>query len=164
MALFQLILKRYTILEGFFLLDFFLFIATMSWDIKVWLVQSQDLNVRLISQIDIVMCFICNISAMSCRYRGWCHSSIVTISECPLGYGSGIIYFPLNILEKLHWQHFYQRLIGFILVNSVQYPRTLKNNINHWNKRVPPPLFHSIPILCLTTFWSILLTKIIFRL
>ena len=54
-------------------------------DIKVWLVQSQDLDVWLISQIDIVMCFIYNISAMSYRYRGWCHFNIVTISECPLG-------------------------------------------------------------------------------
>ena len=53
-------------------------------DIKVWLVQSQDLDVRLVSQIDIVMRFIYNISAMLFRYRGWCHSNIVTISECPL--------------------------------------------------------------------------------
>ena len=34
-------------------------------DIKVGFVQSLDLDVRLISQIDIVMCFIYNISAMS---------------------------------------------------------------------------------------------------
>ena len=33
--------------------------------IKVSLVQSQDLDVRLISQIDIVMCFIYNVTAMS---------------------------------------------------------------------------------------------------
>ena len=33
-------------------------------DIKVWLVQSQDPNVCLISQIDITMCFIYNLSAM----------------------------------------------------------------------------------------------------
>ena len=37
-------------------------------DIKVWLVQSQDSDVRLISQIDIVMCFIYNISAMPWQY------------------------------------------------------------------------------------------------
>ena len=38
----------------------------------------------LISQIDIVMCFIYNISAMSWRYRRH-HPNFVTISECPLG-------------------------------------------------------------------------------
>ena len=38
-------------------------------DIKVWLVRSQDPDVRLISKIDIVMCFIYNISAVSWRYR-----------------------------------------------------------------------------------------------
>ena len=36
-----------------------------------------------------------------------------------------------------------QRLIAFILVNTIQYPRTLQNNIYHSNKRVPPPFFHS---------------------
>ena len=51
---------------------------------KVWLVQCRDPDVRLISQIDIVMCFIYNISAMSWQYRG--RSDIVTISECPLGF------------------------------------------------------------------------------
>ena len=39
-------------------------------NIKVLLVQSQDFDVRLISQIDIVMYFIYNILAMSYRYRG----------------------------------------------------------------------------------------------
>ena len=53
--------------------------------LKVWLVQSQDLDVRMIPQIDIVMCFTYSISAMSWRYRGRCHSSIGTILECPLG-------------------------------------------------------------------------------
>ena len=36
-----------------------------------------------------------------------------------------------------------QRLIAFIFVNTVQYTRTLKRNIYHSNKRVPPPFFHS---------------------
>ena len=35
-----------------------------------------------------------------------------------------------------------QRLITFIFVNTIQYPRTLKNNIYHSNKRRPPPFFH----------------------
>ena len=35
-----------------------------------------------------------------------------------------------------------QRLIAFIFVNTIQYPRTLKNSIYHSNKRIPPPFFH----------------------
>ena len=36
-----------------------------------------------------------------------------------------------------------QRLIAFIFVSTIQYPRTLKNTIYHLNNRVPPPFFHS---------------------
>ena len=46
-----------------------------------WLVQSQDPNVRLISQTDIVMCFIYNMSALWWQCRGRCHSDTVTISN-----------------------------------------------------------------------------------
>ena len=35
-----------------------------------------------------------------------------------------------------------QRLIAFIFVNTIQYPRTLKKNIYHSNKRGTPPYFH----------------------
>ena len=35
-----------------------------------------------------------------------------------------------------------QRLITFIFVNTIQYPRTLKNNIYHSNKGGQPPFFH----------------------
>ena len=35
-----------------------------------------------------------------------------------------------------------QRLIAFIFVNTIQYPRTLKNNIYHSNKWGPPLFFH----------------------
>ena len=35
-----------------------------------------------------------------------------------------------------------QRLITFMFVNTMQYPRTLKNNIYHSNKQEPPPFFH----------------------
>ena len=35
-----------------------------------------------------------------------------------------------------------QRHIVFILFNTIQYQRTLKNNIYHSNKRGPPPFFH----------------------
>ena len=43
-----------------------------------------------------------------------------------------------------------QRLITFILLNTIQYPRTLKNSIYHSSKRVPPPFFHSDtnPVFC----------------
>ena len=36
-----------------------------------------------------------------------------------------------------------QRLVAFILFNTIQYSRTLKNNIYHSNKRVPQPFFYS---------------------
>ena len=36
-----------------------------------------------------------------------------------------------------------QRLIAFIFVNTIQYPYTLKNNIDHSNKLVSPSFFHS---------------------
>ena len=71
MALLWLIWKWYTVLEDFFLLDSVRYHCDVKTTLKVWLVQSQDPDVRLISQIDIVMCFIYNISAMSWWYRGW---------------------------------------------------------------------------------------------
>ena len=64
-------------------------------------------------------------------------------------YGSGIIFLHLNIPQKLHCQHLFkkpeeaERLIVFILTNSIQYPRTPKSNIYHSNKWVQPPFFHS---------------------
>ena len=85
MVVLWLILKWYIILVDFFLLDSVHYHDDVKTILKVWLVRSQDPDVRLISQIDIVMCFIYNISAMSWRYQRWCHSNIVTISECPLG-------------------------------------------------------------------------------
>ena len=61
--------------------------------------------------------------------------------------GLRIICVPLNIPEKVHWQHLFenpnrQRLIVFILANTIQYPRTLKSKIYHSNKRGPPLFFH----------------------
>ena len=35
-----------------------------------------------------------------------------------------------------------QRFIAFIFVDTIQFPRTLKNNICHSNKRGPPPFSH----------------------
>ena len=35
-----------------------------------------------------------------------------------------------------------QRLIAFIFVNMIEYPRTLKSYIYYSNKRRPPPSFH----------------------
>ena len=53
----------YTILENFFMLE------------RIWyhddvMVQSQDPDVRLIFQINIIMCFVYNMSAISWQYRG----------------------------------------------------------------------------------------------
>ena len=55
-------------------------------DIKVSLFQYQDLNVRLISQIDIVICLIYNISAISWQHQEQCHSDIAAISDGPTRY------------------------------------------------------------------------------
>ena len=63
-------------------------------------------------------------------------------------HGSRIICLPLifqkNSIDKISLKsQKKQRLITFILVNIIQYPRTLKNNIYHSSKRVPPLFFHS---------------------
>ena len=63
-------------------------------------------------------------------------------------HGSGIICLPLifqkNSIDKISSKsQSKQRLVTFILVNIIQQPRTLKNNIYHSSKRVPPPFFHS---------------------
>ena len=91
MTLLWLILKWYTNLEDFFLLDSARYHDDVKTALKVWLVQFQDPDVRLISQIDIIMCFIYNILTMSWRYRWWCFSSIVTISESQLGKWGNVI-------------------------------------------------------------------------
>ena len=62
---------------------------------------------------------------------------------------SRMICFPLNISEKLHLQHHFEKLEGgkdyhtFISIKTKQHPLILKNNINHLSKRGPPPFFHS---------------------
>ena len=60
-------------------------------------------------------------------------------------YGSGIIcflwIFQKNCIDNISSKRQKrQRLIAF---NTMQYPRTLQNNIYHSKKRVPPPFFHS---------------------
>ena len=77
--------KWYTIREDFFLLNSVCYCDNVMTILKIWLVKYRNPDVRLISQIDIVMCFFYNISAISWRYRGRCHSDIITILECPLG-------------------------------------------------------------------------------
>ena len=103
MALLWLILKWYKIPEDFFLLISVRYHDDVKTTSKVWLVQSQDPDVRLISQIDIAMCFIYNISAMSWRYRGWCHSNIITISECPLGWLYPMTFHCVFTYELISW-------------------------------------------------------------
>ena len=71
-------------------------------------------------------------------------------------YDSEIICLPLNIIEKLYWQHLFEKLgeaetiITFISVNKLQHPLILKNNIDYSSKMGPPPFFHSDinPVLC----------------
>ena len=82
-------------------------------------------------------------------------------------YGFGIICLPLNIRKNCidnisSKSQKRQRFIAFILVNTIQHPRTLKSNIYHSNKRVPPRFINWIRILCLATLWSTNLTKPMF--
>ena len=80
-------------------------------------------------------------------------------------YDSGIIWLPLNILQKCISSKSQKRkwLIAFILINTIQSPCTLKSNICHSNKSsIHHHFFIQIPILCLGTFWSIILTKPMF--
>ena len=62
---------------------------------------------------------------------------------------SEIICLPLNIIEKVYWQHLFEKLgeaetiITFISVNTLQHPLILRNNIDYWSKMMePPPFFH----------------------
>ena len=79
-------------------------------------------------------------------------------------YDSEIICLPLNIIEKLYWQHLFEKLgeaetiITFISVNTLQHLLILKNNIDYSSKMEPPLFFHSDINLYFATFWSILST------
>ena len=59
-----------------------------------------------------------------------------------------------NISSKSQKRH---RLAAFILVNTIQHPRTLKYSIYHSNKRGPLPFFHSDtnPVLVYVLFHSV---------
>ena len=70
-------------------------------------------------------------------------------------YSSGIICLllnnPENCIDNISLKNQKrQRLIAFILVNTMKYPRTLKNNIQYSSKQVPPPFLHlnTNPVLC----------------
>ena len=59
---------------------------------------------------------------------------------------SRMIGLPLNIYEKLYWQHLFEKLDQartFIFANTIQYLHILKVNIYHWKKRGPTPFSHS---------------------
>ena len=64
----------------------------------------------------------------------------------PLSWMSGKV---LNMLltwvpkSKMFHSQKRQRLIAFMLVNTIQYARTLKNNIYHSKKRAPSPFVNS---------------------
>ena len=59
---------------------------------------------------------------------------------------SRMIGLPLNIYEKLYWQHLFEKLDQartFIFANTIQYLHILKVNIYHWKKRGPTLFSHS---------------------
>ena len=58
---------------------------------------------------------------------------------------SSIICLPLNISEKLHWLHIFEKLDEAVThrLYLCLYPRTLDSSICHSKKRGPPPFFYS---------------------
>ena len=83
--------------------------------------------------------------------------------------GSGIICLPLNIPEKLHWRHLSEKpeeaethlfsLVNTMIQNNTNAPcrtaSTIQSNAYHHH------FFIQKPILCLATFWSILLNVLV---
>ena len=82
-----------------------------------------------------------------------CHHNKLLLGYFECLYGLGIIclflIFQKNWIDNISSKNQKrQRLIAFVLVNAIQYlnskiPHTLKNNIYHRKKRVPPPFFNS---------------------
>ena len=83
--------------------------------------------------------------------------------------GAGIICFPLNIPEKLHWRHLSEKPdeaeshLLYLINTMIQYntnalcrtASTIQSNAYHHH------FFIQKPILCLATFWSILLNVLV---
>ena len=68
----------------------------------------------------------------------------ISNSNMALGYFAFLWIFQKNCTDSISSKsQKRQRLIASILVNTIQYPRTLKNNTYHSNKRVPTSLFYS---------------------
>ena len=137
-ALMWLILKWYTILEDFCLLDSVCYCDDVMTILKVWLFQYRDPDIRLISQIDIVMCFIYNYisnvmaisRAMSLRYRHnirmstgvLCKKLFLEISQnseentCARDPGTGVLLWILwNFQELPFLQNISGRLLLYLL-------------------------------------------------
>ena len=101
-----------------------------------------------------------------------CHHNKLLLGYFECLYGLGIIclflIFQKNWIDNISSKNQKrQRLIAFVLVNAIQYlnskiPHTLKNNIYHRKKRVPPPFLYHISILCLVSIRYILLKKPMF--
>ena len=77
-----------------------------------------------------------------------CHQCKHLMGYFEFLYGSDIIFLLLIIPEKLHRQYLVKKpeeaeTDVLFLVNTIQYPRTLKNSIHYSNKPVPPPFFYS---------------------
>ena len=93
-----------------------------------------------------------------------CHHNIHLMGYFEFLYGSRVICLPLNIpencIDHISWKsQERQRLIAFILVNTIQYPRI---SIYHSKRRGPPAFFHSDTNPILSHFLSILLTNPMF--
>ena len=92
-----------------------------------------------------------------------CHNSNYLsdgIFRIPTWFKDNVSFFRIflrNWIDKLSSKNCKrQRLIAFIFVNTMQYPRTLKNNIYHSNIREPPPFF-LFEYQYLAKFWSMFL-------
>ena len=77
----------------------------------------------------------------------WCHHSIHLMGYFEFLRGSIMTCLPLNISEKLYWQHLFEKLKErdslSSSVNTIQHPRIQKNNIDHSSKQGSPLISHS---------------------
>ena len=87
-----------------------------------------------------------------------CHHNRHLLGNFEFLHGLRMTCVPLNVSEKLHWQHLLEKLrernrgsSHSCFVNTIQHPRIQKNNINHSSmenfhdssKQRPPSFFHS---------------------
>ena len=155
-ALSWLILKWYTILEDFFLLD-----SVRYHDDVMTTLKSDLSNLKILMSVWYrnwqCMCYI-YMSAMSWRYRGWCHSNIFTISEYPLGIllkfkSKTVLQISVfkigdSELSHIYWRNPYRKFhfLQYELTWSSLLGQKIKASVfqlpNHW---LSPSFFHTKP-------------------